>query len=409
MKKLLLGAFLFLTACSHRDVEPDNQPNPNLRTLSTAEQTVSATNNDFAFSLFKRVQSGHSKNIFISPLSVGLALGMTLNGAEGATKTGILNAIQFDGLVPADVNQAYHDLTGLLISMDRTVEMRLANSVWYKNIYTVKSEFSSIVKDFYDGKAEGLDFTSPSAKDVINGWVEDKTNHRIKNLIESISSDDVMFLINAIYFKGDWTNQFDKFMTKKDEFIREDGSTEQVDMMYSKGVKLSFFANNQLSLLDIPYGNGQFNMTILLPNNTKTVASILQNLGSDSITYWLDRAEPRTPILEMPKFKMEWKNLLNEPLSDMGMSIAFSDNASFPYLFENPLSLKVSKVIHQSFIEVDEVGSEAAAATVVGIATTSIGLPVLDHIKINRPFIFMIREKHSGVILFIGQLHSPGN
>jgi len=180
-------------------------------------------------------------------------------------------------------------------------------------------------------------------------------------------------------------------------------------MMYSKGVKLSFFANNQLSLLDIPYGNGQFNMTVLLPNSTKTVASILQDLGSDSINYWLDKAEPRTPILEMPKFKMEWKSLLNEPLSDMGMGTAFSDNASFPYLFENPLSLKISRVIHQSFIEVDEEGSEAAAATAVGIGETSVGLPALDHIKINRPFIFMIREKHSRVILFIGQLHNPGN
>ena len=407
MKKLLLGAFLFLTACSHRDVEPDNLPN--LRALSNGEQTVSTTNNDFAFSLFKKVQTGQRENIFISPLSIGLALGMTLNGAEGATKAGILSAIHFDGLEPAQVNQAYHDLTGLLTSMDRTIEMRLANSVWYKNVYTVKSEFTSIVKDFYDGKAEGLDFTDASAKDVINAWVEDKTNHRIKNLIESISNDDVMFLINAIYFKGEWTNQFDKSLTKKDDFITEDGSTEQVDMMYSKGVKLSFFMNNQLSLLDIPYGNGQFNMTILLPNRTETVASILQSTGSDSITYWLDNAEPRTPILEMPKFKMEWKSLLNERLSDMGMGIAFSDSASFPYLFENPLSLKISRVIHQSFIEVEEEGSEAAAATVVGIATSTVGLPVLDHIKINRPFIFMIREKHSGVILFIGQLHSPGN
>jgi len=355
------------------------------------------------------VQSGQSENIFISPLSVGLALGMTLNGAEGATKTGILSAIHFEGLEPADVNQAYHDLTGLLTSMDRKVEMNLANSVWYRNIYTIKPEFSSIVKDYYDGKAEGLDFTNSSAKDVINGWVEDKTNQRIKNLIESISSDDVMFLINAIYFKGDWVNQFDKSLTKKDDFIKEDGSTQQVDMMHSKGVELSFFANSRFSLLDIPYGNGQFSMMILLPSSTKTIASILQDVGSDSINLWLDKAETRTPILEMPKFKMEWKSNLNQPLTDMGMGTAFSDTASFPYLFENPLSLKISRVIHQSFIEVNEEGSEAAAATAVGIATTSVGQPVLDHIKINRPFIFMIREKHTGVILFIGQLHNPGN
>src|SRR5258706_13997541 len=168
--------------------------------------------------------------------------------------------------------------------MDRTIEMRLANSVWYKNVYTVKSEFTSIVKDFYDGKAEGLDFTNPSAKEVINAWVEDKTNHRIKNLIESISNDDVMFLINAIYFKGEWTNQFDKSLTKKDDFIKEDGSIEQVDMMYSKVVKLSFFMNNQLSLLDILYVNGQFNITILLPNRTESITSILLSTGPDSIT-----------------------------------------------------------------------------------------------------------------------------
>ena len=399
MKKYTVITLLlfFEFACNDQSIKRDNPPN--LRELSSSEVKVSSALNDFAFNIFRQVNQ--DQNTFISPLSVSMALGMVLNGASEETKQNIINTIDFEGLSAEEVNQSYKDLTELLLTMDNTVTMGIANSVWYDKKFTVKQEFSDIIRNSYDGTVQPLDFNDASAVNTINNWVESKTNNRIKDLIDRISSDEVMFLINAIYFKGDWQYQFDASKTHTTNFTLEDGTVKPINMMFSKGAKIQYASNDNAMLVDIPYGNGQFSMTILVPKN-QTIHALNESLNAATLTEWLNAADTASIELEIPKFKMNWKKDLLETLMNMGMN-----TAGFPELFEEQLPLAISRVVHQSFLEVNEKGSEAAAATAIGIVFTSFPKKPT-RITIDKPFIFFIREKHSRVILFSGQLVDPG-
>ena len=397
MKKSIALAFIAcLAACSDESVTPDNPPN--LRTLSSSEIAVSSSLNDFGFELFRKVNE--EKNTFISPLSVSIALGMVLNGASEETKQSIINTIDFDGLTAEEVNQAYRDLIALLLSMDKQVKVGIANSVWNHQDFAVNKDFSKTIESYYDGTVQAIDFKNASAKNTINNWVEDKTSNRIKDLIDQISGDEIMFLINAIYFKGDWQYQFDASKTHTANFTRADGSATPVDMMFSKGAKIQYGVKDGVQLLDIPYGNGQFRMTILVPT-TGSLHDLSESLTATQLSNWLDAADSVSVELEIPKFKMTWKNDLLGTLQAMGMR-----TSRFPNLFEEQLPLAISRVVHQSFLEVNEKGSEAAAATAIGIELTNFP-PRPTRITINEPFMFFIREKHSGAILFCGQLVDP--
>jgi len=392
--------FLPFASCQDSSVEPDNKPN--LRTLSHAEQTLSDASNDFAFSLFRTVREADaSPNTFISPLSVSMALGMTLNGASPETRESILNTINFGDLTADEVNKGYLDLTGLLLSMDKKVAMGIANSVWYSREYTASDPFIDRIEDYYGGLVEALDFSNPNAKNTINDWVASKTNDRIKNLIGGISPEEVMFLVNAIYFKGDWTYQFDKSKTHDAPFRMENGSTATVNMMFAKKVAMRRFENEALRLLDIPYGNEQFRMTILLPSGAKTVGDIAADLSAEQLNSWLAASDSIAPEFELPKFRIDWKRDVRDQLKSMGMK-----TTGFPELFEEDLDLEITRVIHQTYLDVNEEGTEAAAATAVGIGLTSAPPPPL-RITIDKPFVFLIREKHTGAILFMGQYKEP--
>jgi len=403
MKRLaVLFLMLVFAGCQETAVTPDNPPN--LRTLSAAERQASKSSNDFAFNLFRNLPTDPADNSFISPLSVSMALGMLLNGADDEVRQSILNTIDFKDFTAEEVNAGFHDLTDLLLSMDKKVNFGLANSVWYRQGLTVNSSFASVIENYYDGKIMGLDFDNPASKDIINRWVESKTNNRIKDLIKEIHRDQVMFLVNAIYFKGDWTHQFDKSKTKKAPFTTLSGATTQVDMMFSKGVSMQYKSTPDFQLLDIPYGNGQFRFTILMPNEYGGITSLVETLNAETFNTLLDASDSISVELELPKFKMNWRDDLIQSLGQMGMLMT-----GYPLLFEGPTPpLKVGQVIHQSFLEVNEEGSEAAAATAIGVELTSVGPSIPMKITIDKPFLFTIREKHSGAILFLGQLTNPG-
>ena len=407
---LLLIGGLFVR-CSDDEAATRNNP-PNLTPLSGETTALAKSNNVFALDIFQEIYREHpEENIFISPLSVDVALHMTANGAAGSTHAEMKEVLGTADLSDEETNRAVQALSGQLMSMDRTVSLSMANSIWFRDRFTLQNGFSELIQTYYDGRIEGLDFDQPDTKDRINGWVEDKTQDKIKNLVEEINDTDVMFLINAIYFNADWQYQFDKQQTQDAPFYREDGSTVNVPMMFSEGVKLRRYYDLSFQLLDIPYGNGQFSLIVLLPEvTTGSIANMMERLTTADLNQWIAEADTLTPQLYVPKFTTSFKMLLNEPLIRLGMKVPFDGRlADFGKFFqEKKDGLFIDRVIHQSFIEVNEEGSEAAAATAVAVAVrNSGGTPEPLSIRIDHPFVYFIREKHTQAILFAGTMLDP--
>ncbi|MEQ9438123.1 MAG: serpin family protein [Cyclobacteriaceae bacterium] len=386
---------------------------PDLSPLSGATETLVETSNTFAIDLFRSIhQEKVNENVFISPLSVDIALHMAVNGASGHTKTVMKETLGVANMSDEEVNQAAQSLTEQLLGMDRQVLLAVANSIWYQDVLTLQPGFDALIQNYYDGRIEGLNFTNPNAKETINQWVEDKTQGKINNLIEEITPDDVMFLVNAIYFKANWQYQFDPNQTRNEPFYLADGTSVPVKMMSNKGTKLHFLYREDLQLLDIPYGNGQFSMTILLPQGDRSVAELVDQLNAENVAEWLDQADTMTTHLMLPKFKTEFKLDLKDVLTGMGMALPFTGSASFHNFFAQDFGedLYIDRVIHQSFVDVTEEGSEAAAANAVVISYRSMGSsPEPTVIRVDRPFVYFIREKHTQTILFAGTMMNPAN
>jgi len=414
MKKLVyaicIAVVLGLSACTDENVGSMNNA-PNLRDLSVPEQELVQTSNAFAFEIFRKVEElAEEQNTFISPLSISMALHMTANGAEGATKEEMKTVLGVSQLSDTEANQAVEDLTELLLNMDKKVALSIANSIWYKDLFTLREEFSRLIREQYDGRIEGLDFSKPeTVKNTINSWVEQKTNGKIKDLLEDVPANAVMYLVNAIYFKADWQYQFDAGKTEDAPFFPENASEVQVPTMFSEGVKLRSFFHEKFRLVELPYGNGQYQMSILLPHTDYSTDDVLAEMDADSFAQWTTHADTVITELYMPKFKSEFKMELKPSLIEMGMEKPFGPEADFSNFFQEDIGsdLFISKVIHQSFIEVNESGTEAAAATAVEISYTSATPPVPPVVRIDRSFVYLIHEKHSGAILFAGRMLNP--
>lgn len=402
----VLGILILLfSRCTKEYIAIDNTPK--LKALSLDEQELVQTSNAFALDLFKAIhQVKNEDNIFVSPLSVDFALNMTVNGAAGKTKEEMKQVLGIESLSDDEANTAVQKLTGMLLNMDKKVRLSIANAIWYHNELTLKDNLRQLIEKYYQGKIEELDFADPAAKETINKWVEEETQGKIKDLIEKISPQHRMFLINAIYFKADWQYQFEKHRTREEQFTLENGQKVPVQMMFSKGVKLRTYQHEAFQLIELPYGNGQFSMVILLPRLGKTTEEVMSLLSAEDLQSWVGQADTLMPHLFLPKFTSKFKMELNDPLMDIGMENPFSDAAEFTGFFKESKPLKIGEVIHQAVIEVNEEGTEAAAATSVGIEVTSIGNNP-PTIRIDRPFVYFIREKHTEAILFAGKMMNP--
>lgn len=402
----ILSVFLF--SCSENG-DCDCDTPPDLRPMSAGEEMIIESTNNFAFDIFARLNEQEAgKNLFISPLSISTALSMTANGAVGETKEGIKKTLYQENLSDTEINEAYKTLSEFITDLDPKVTMQLTNSNWYKQEYNIKETFKNILLDYYDAEVIGTNFEDPNTKDLINGWIEDKTNGKIKDMIDQIPPNVVMYLINAIYLKAAWQYQFDKDKTDLMDFTLTNGSKVKTDMMYSDGIRANYFGNEDIQFIEIPYGNGQFVFSIIIPKDPNKLDEIIKQLDIYALNTYIDEADTSTFKVYLPKFKIEYKITLNDLLAAMGMELSFSGGADFSDLFVEDLDLYISRVLHQSFLEVDEEGTEAAAATVVEIMETSIDPNAKPSILyIDHPFAFFIREKHSNSILFTGKLLNP--
>jgi len=394
------------SACSSDLNGIDDDNDPDLRVLSAEEQSLALSSNAFVINLLKELDNEKDDNLFFSPLSVQYALSMTLNGANEETFNSIKEVLCVDNLNEHEINEAYQSLTEFLLNIDQKVMLSIANSIWYEQKLTAEESFKKAMQIYYNAEVAGLDFRSAQSVNTINNWVDTKTNGLIDKLIEEIPAEAVMYLINAIYYKAQWKYKFDEKETKKGPFYLENGNEIETLLMYADNVTVNYHLNSTTHVIDIPYGNGQYTMTVLLPIEGKKISDISKIIDKDTFNDWSSKTVSSEVELRMPKFKIEYKALLNDALSNMGMGIAFTDRADFKRLFVEQHSLMISKVIHKAVIEVNEEGTEAAAVTGVEVSLTSLP-PEKMMLSLNRPFLFFIKEKHSGTILFAGKLMDP--
>jgi len=364
--------------------------------------------NDFGFDLFRLVLADEpaDTNVFISPASISLALAMTLNGANSSTEDSMAFALRMNHLTAASINETYRDLITALTSCDEKVLLEIANSIWYRQGFDVEQVFLDINTEYYNAEVAGLNFNDPSAAETMNGWVADKTHDKITQIITPpIDPLTVMFLINAIYFKGVWTIEFDEDKTLEAPFILAGGDDKTVNMM-TLVETIGYYENEQFQACQLDYGRGNYCMNIFLPKEGVTVEDIAENMNPENWEAWTSSSDTATVVISLPRFKFEYEKKLNDILSLMGMGIAFSDWADFTGINTNG-GLSISQVKHKTFVEVNEEGTEAAAVTVVEIGFTCVRPDYKKYMIMNKPFLFTIREKTSNTIVFMGKLANP--
>jgi len=404
-----LSALLLITslaACSDSPTRPG--PRLELRQLTEQETLLVSADNLFGLKLFRAVSEvEEDENVILSPLSVAMALGMTLNGAAGETRVGMETALELSGLTEEEINTSYSSLIDLLTAADPKVTFQIANSIWYRDSYPIAPDFVEVNETYFDAVVRALDFSAADAADIINAWVSEKTNDRIEEIVDSpIDPLTMMFLINAIYFNGDWLTRFDADDTEDRPFYLTDGTEITVPTMSVEDVSLTCDSSPGLSAVDLAYGDSLFSMTIVLPP---------VGTHPDSFIAGFDRAQWEQIVsgfrseefgrLLLPKFELQYEITLNDILIDLGMDDAFDETrADFSRMHASGLpDLFISEVKHKTWLRVDEKGSEAAAATSVQMDYRSIP----ETFAVNRPFIFLIRERSSGTILFIGKVMDP--
>lgn len=401
---LLFTLSLILLSCG-KDTDEIIPSDPVPITLTPNQISLIESENSFAFDFFKKMieSSGDSENIIISPLSISMALSMTLNGANGPTRTAMLEALRVNGITPEILNNSYKNLSEALLNVDKRVLISIANSVWTQKNFVVKKPFTDILTGYYNAESKSFELTDPTVPKQINTWIESKTNGLIKNMVDKLNDNTVMLLINAIYFKGKWKSQFDVKNTVKKSFIKPGGSTSEVSMMKQTS-DFKIFSGSGFVLAEFPYGQGNFVMDVFLPDDKNGLNSILPLINDNTFKGWLNQMNNRKTDLSFPLFKYGFKKQLKDILKIMGMGIAFTGNADFSNISDN--NLLINDVTHQAFIETNEEGSEAAAVTVVDIGLTS--MPLSNFIfNVDHSFIYIIRETTTNTILFMGRVADP--
>ena len=375
----------------------------------SVDKALISANNKFAFNLWRElvVEEG-TTNIFVSPLSVSIALTMTYNGAEGTTRDAMTKVLEFGAMSLETVNQEYSNLMESLETADKQVSILIGNSIWMKKDFEpiVNSNFLEKINAAYDSEIFKRDFGNPQTVTEINGWIDESTEGKITEVIQTIEPELVMFLVNAIYFKGEWVTQFDEAKTEKADFFLPDGNTVEVDMMSTAG-NFSYYSGESFQAVRLPYGRDKLAMYLFLPHENVSLDSVIADLSQTTHEEYINRFKyVGDHVINLPKFTVEYGvKRLNRVLEKLGMEIAFSPTAAnFSGIASTaPENLYISYVDHKAVVEVNEKGTEASAATIVGIGLTS--LP--PSFTVNRPFFFTISDDRSGSILFMGQIVNP--
>ena len=407
MKRLSIAlgtALLVLGFASCDKGQPRPEPRPTPIELTAAARQMIVNSNDFGIQLFSGVarEEQEADNLMLSPLSASIALTMLLNGCAGDTYEQIHQMLGYPaGLSLDEVNAAQRSLVAQLLEADDQVDLGIANALFYRLGFEAKPAYLDAMRQAFGARIEGLDFSAPSALSYINQWASDATKGRIPEVLDEIHPQTVLFLMNALYFKGEWTHQFDKAHTSPRPFQLGDGSTAQVPTMEGKVKGLSAYGPGYAAL-ELPYGHRNFSMVIVVPE--QGMAGFYAEFTPEkwrAITSSLDAQNDWQEMqVSLPKFKFDYERKLNDDLMALGMTDAFDARADLSGISDS--GLFVSQVKQNTFVEVNEEGTEAAAVTVVDIRETALNM-----FQANQPFIFAIRERTTNTLLFIGAVNDP--
>lgn len=373
----------------------------NFEALPKSSEIV-VQNNKFVLDLLKKIaQNPGADNYMISPVSASLALGMVYNGANGETATAFENTLGYPLASPEEINTVNQALLSHLTDTPKGSILEIANSLWIRDEFSVKEEFISLNKKYYRARVEHLDFSRPTSVDIINNWVKKQTREKIPTIVETLDERLVMLAINALYFNSSWKYRFNGEDTGNSPFYLENGTVKQVDMMQMEG-ELAVAHKEHYSTVTLPYKNDKFSMVLILPGEKKTVEDLIAELNIEAINNITGNNNLSTIHIKLPKFKFSYEKIFNDALIEMGLGLAFGDNADFSNLSDS--GTKISFVLQKTYIDVNEKGTEAAAVTAVGVETTSVGrAPII----FNRPFLFIITEKNTKSIIFTGKVGVP--
>lgn len=387
------------------------------------EQIIVKGNNEFALDLYGKLQSTEG-NLFFSPYSVYTALAMVYAGARGQTETQMAQVMHFP-FIPAK-----HEMTSSVLVSDRKrfaslygkiikdindrgqkggYELNTANALWGQQSYQFLREYIDLIETEYGGKLTEVDFVNAveTARATINQWVEEKTNQKIKELIKPgvLGAMTRLVLTNAIYFKGNWASQFDKDRTRQAPFTLLNGDKIDVPMM-NKTEEFPHMATENFQTLELPYVDNELSMIIFLPNEPDGLGDFEKSLTIENLTLWLNQLEKHKVIVSVPKFKMTSQFGLASVLKSMGMTDVFTSSADLSGI-NGKRNLFISAVIHKAYVDVNEEGTEAAAATAVAVRLLSAAPDRMPVFRADHPFLFLIRDNNSGCILFIGRVMNP--
>jgi len=378
---------------------------------SGIDKGLVARSTRFAISLLNELQrEDENINMFISPLSISIALVMLYNGAESLTKDAMAEALQLKGMQVSDVNGTYRKMSESLKNIESSVSLTIGNSIWARKSFepSIKDDYKQILHDNFSSELLTREFSDPQTVEEINQWVKRETGGKIEKYFDRLDRDASMLLINAVYFKGEWVKKFNESRTLQRSFTLSSGRRIKVDMMANTGNYL-YYSGEGAQAARLPYGRGKIAMYVILPDEGTDLDSYVDELEQEKLDGIISRMIDTEIELQIPRLKLEYgKKQLNKALTRMGMGIAFNGAfADFRGIASvDPERLFVSSVDHKAVVEVNEKGTEAAAVTSIGIRATSM-IMTARRFVVNRPYLFLIRDDRSGLILFMGKILDP--
>jgi len=372
------------------------------RTLTATERSVLDASNAYSFALWRAItDASRDSNVFVSPLSASFALGMTMNGANGQTYDEMRSALRFGDASLASIDGGYRSLVALLTSLDPSTTMQIANAIFYRTDFPFNQSFLNDAATYFDAQVKAQDFKdAPGTLTAVNVWVSDKTHDRIPKILDAVDPSMVMYLLDAIYFKGTWRDRFDAALTIDAPFHSVAG--DQGARLMHRDAPIDYSETSAFQAVDLAYGDSAFTMTVLLPKAGISVESVAASLTPESWQSLAGSFHARQVSLHLPKVTLSWKRGLIPDMKTLGMHAAFDDGADFTRMSPRGRELVISLLQQNTFVAIDEQGTEAAAVTIVGIGLTS--APVTTIVRVDRPFVFVIRERLSGTVLFMGKI-----